>query len=107
MKTRFSKLPILSAGLAALAAGLTLSGCHDRNTPPPPTTNAPSAAEIARENELKAREDAVAQREAEVQRQTLERDLTGEPDVEHEVRAPEDGVPLFVTTRTAVVVKFP
>lgn len=66
MKTRFSKLPILSAGLAALAVGLTLSGCHDRNTPPPPTTNAPSAAEIARENELKAREDAVAQREAEV-----------------------------------------
>ena len=63
----FLRLDILPAGLAALTVSLFLSGCHDRNQPPTsPTANAPTAAEISRENELKAREDAVAQREAEV-----------------------------------------
>src|SRR5215208_6950806 len=64
----FLRLDILPAGLAALTVSLFLSGCHDRNQPPTsPTANAPpTAAEISRENDLKAREDAVAQREAEV-----------------------------------------
>ena len=78
-KKRLLKPKALPAGLLALAIALTLTGCKDRNTTDAtPAADAAAAAETERENELKAREDTLAQREAEMNAKEQEQQLARE-----------------------------
>ena len=62
---RFLKSSALSAALLTMAVGLSLLGCKKPAEPTAtPAADAAAAADTTRENELQAREDALAQREA-------------------------------------------